>query len=135
VPDSPRRKIFLFWLLVCIVAGIASRLLRSGNVLLDKYFGDAAYAVMIYLVVSQVRVRETAGRKAVLSGVIVIAIETFQLTGLPLGWRQSDNPLLKALAIVLGTEFSWLDMAAYAIGIAAVAFFERWYFTPRRPQP
>ena len=133
--DSRRRRIYTAWLLICIVTGIASRLFHSGSIALDKYFGDAAYAVMLYLLVSLFRPLYAVGKRAALSGVIVTAIETFQLTGLPLDWRQSGSALLKALAILLGTEFSWWDMAAYAAGIAVITLYERWYFTARRPPP
>ncbi|HSO35155.1 MAG TPA: DUF2809 domain-containing protein [Labilithrix sp.] len=78
----------------------------------DKSLGDAAYATMIFFMVAFVR----PGWRSLLIGavalVLCVAIECFQLTGMPLR-------LPRIFQIALGTTFAWHDLACYAVGAAA----------------
>ena len=99
-----------------VAAGIASRVVHTGLPLIDKYLGDAFYAAMFFVIF---RRRETSTRSGWLAMGVVTAMELFQLTGIPLAMAASDSLPVRLLARLLGTEFSWADLAAYVVGITA----------------
>ena len=106
---------------VVFVVGIASRTQRSGLPLIDKYLGDALYAILFYLCWAIVWPNSSVRTRIVVTSVFVVCIELFQLTGIPLAMRQSDNKLAHFVSILLGTKFGWGDMLSYFVGIAGVA--------------
>jgi hypothetical protein len=101
---------------VVIALGLASRRWPQGWRLWDKYLGDALYAVMIYAMVRLV-VNWPARQLAMASMVVMTAIEAFQLTGVP--------ARLGLWGRLLGTTFAWADLAAYAVGILCIAWWDR----------
>lgn len=115
-------RLYLVAALAVIVGGVLSRLLHSGMPLLDKYLGDALYATLVYLLLRAWRPARAPAGAALASVVLLIAIESFQRTGIPSGMARSDNAALKLLAIGLGTGFSWYDLLAYAVGVGAAAW-------------
>jgi hypothetical protein len=91
--------------------GLGSRRVPLGHPLWDKSLGDALYCVMVYLLLAFAR---PAARPRALGPAafgISLAIELFQLTGIP-----ARMPRL--LHLVLGTTFAWHDVACYAAGAA-----------------
>lgn len=100
-------------LALTIAAGLATRRFPVGTYVWDKSLGDALYTVMIYFVVALARpgLRPTAIGAMALA--ISIAVETFQLTGIP-------SRLPRILQIALGTTFAWHDVACYVAGAGAV---------------
>lgn len=106
------------------MAGLGSRLIHSGMPLLDKYLGDALYAVMFYLLLALIRLTTPPLRRAGLAMLIMTTLELFQLTAIPLALTQSGHLLLRICGRLLGTTFSWLDLAAYLAGIAVVLLVE-----------
>jgi hypothetical protein len=114
----------LIALAVVIVVGLGSRVIHSGFLLVDKYLGDALYAVMIYLLLTLVWSSASSLRRAVAVAVIMTVLETFQLTLIPLGMSHSEDIILRIAGRLLGTTFSWLDLAAYFLGIATTLFAE-----------
>ena len=116
-----------YWVvcLVCIIGlGIASRLVHTGWIILDKYAGDALYAAMVYVLISLVW-QTGALRKAVLAMLIMTALEVFQLTMIPAHMLASGNLAMRIVARLLGTEFSFRDLLAYAVGIFCIFIFDR----------
>ena len=114
-----------FWwglLAVIVSAGILSRLVHTGCRLFDKYLGDALYAAMVYVLF---RLTGRITRVALWAAVAMTAIEFFQLTRVPAGMLRSAYPAARACARLLGTEFSGLDLLAYAVGIACLAAIDR----------
>jgi hypothetical protein len=107
-------------LALIIAAGIGSRVLHTGFVLFDKYLGDALYAAMFYAIFRILWMALPARDIAVRAMVAMTLIELFQLTMIPAQMSTSANPMVRIGARLLGTEFSWLDLAAYAVGIAAL---------------
>lgn len=105
---------------VVIAIGIASRICHTGSIWIDNYLGDALYAILFYLVLSLLWPSPTPTRKALITLVAMVIIETFQLTGFAWQMRHSDNVLLKAISIVLGTHFGAMDLVAYGVGIASI---------------
>ena len=103
-----------------VAAGIGSRMVHSGWVLVDKYLGDALYAVMFYVLI-RLATRAPAWRVAVAAMAVMTAIEFFQLTMIPARMAASDSFVFHVTGRLLGTEFSLKDLAAYAVGILAVS--------------
>ena len=116
-----RRWIYGVQAIVVFVVGIASRTVPTESVLIGKYLGDALYAVLFYLCLAITWPWQSVARRVVATTVFVICIECFQLTGIPMGMRESGNKIPELVSIVLGTKFSEYDLLAYAVGIIAVA--------------
>jgi len=120
-----RRRNLLLALGVVILAGLGSRMVHTGLLLLDKYLGDVLYAVMVYLLLDLCRPGAAPLSRGVLAMTVMTLLELFQLTGVPLAMVTSGNPGLKLAGRLLGTTFGWLDLLAYGAGIAAVVCAER----------
>ena len=113
---------FRWGLLAAIVAaGLLSRVAHTGVRLFDKYLGDALYAAMVYVLFRLTGI----ARVAVWAAVAMTAIEFFQLTGVPAHMLRSAHLAVRICARLLGTEFSVLDLLAYAVGIWCIAAFDR----------
>lgn len=118
-------------LVTVIITGLGSRMIHTGLPLLDKYPGDALYAAMVYLIVSILLKAATPLRRAVVAMIVMTGLETFQLTLIPLEMTKSVHLLMRILGRLLGSTFSWLDLAAYLVGIIAVFLATRgWSETP-----
>lgn len=106
---------------VCIVgiiaAGLLSRAVHTGFVVFDKYLGDALYAAMVY---AMLRLFGEAKTAAVGAAVLLTAIELFQLTMIPARMFANGDLLTRTCARLLGVQFGFLDLAAYAVGIIAI---------------
>jgi hypothetical protein len=113
-PGAPRLRI-ASTLVVVVALGLVSRLRPLGYHLWDKSLGDALYAVAVYLVVGLLRPRWPAVWLALAAFALTLAVECFQLTGVPARYGH-----VRPVRWVLGTTFSWADIAAYLVGIAAI---------------
>lgn len=112
------------------VAGILSRTIDFDTKLLDKYLGDALYAVIFYLALGILAPRQRPMVRAIATAIFVVVIECFQLTGIPMELRHQGG-MSKLISLVLGTVFSWWDMLAYFVGIVAITWFDkRWLRIP-----
>ncbi|MFG2871355.1 DUF2809 domain-containing protein [Streptomyces sp. NPDC048338] len=96
--------------LLTVAAGLGIRSAASGVV--AKYAGDALYTVLVLTLVVLLAPRV---RPAVAAGIALgfsVAVEFFQLTGVP-----AELAARSALArLVLGTSFNAPDLLWYAIG-------------------
>jgi hypothetical protein len=101
-----------------IAVGLLSRATQTGSILIDKYLGDALYAAMIYALFRLGGLRQHV---AAATAITMLAIELFQLTGIPATMAQNESLLLRVCARLLGTHFSLLDLLAYTAGIACIA--------------
>ncbi len=109
------RRFAILAFVASVLLGLASRKLGpTGFTLWDKSFGDADYAVMFGFLL--LALRPTLPPRAIGLDAfgICLALELFQLTGIPL---RAPQPL----RFLLGTSFAWHDVACYGIGAAAVA--------------
>jgi hypothetical protein len=114
-----------FWpglLAAIVVVGVLSRVAPTGFRIFDKYLGDALYAAMVYVVF---RLTGRIEHVAVWAAVAMTAIELFQLTGIAAGMFHSGSAAARVCARLLGTEFSFLDLLAYAAGIGCMAAVDR----------
>ena len=114
----------VWWgLLAAIVsAGLLSRVAHTGVRLFDKYLGDALYAAMVYVLF---RLTGRIAHVTLWTAVTMTAIEFFQLTQVPAGMLRSQHLVRRAFARLLGTEFSVLDLLAYAVGIGCIVVIDR----------
>jgi Na+/melibiose symporter-like transporter len=120
---SPR-IIYCLCGLIIVLGGVASRVFHSGFALLDHDLGEALYAALAYVLLGIVWPQLLPPRKALITTITMAVIEAFQLTGVPARFAASGNILLKLLAVVLGTTWSWRDLLGYAVGIAVVALLD-----------
>ncbi len=118
---SARRYTFIYLCLIVIALGVISRILRFENAIFDKYLGDALYAILFYLLISMLVSELRAIRKATIVFMLMMTLELFQLTRIPMALSQNENVLARIAAMLLGTVFSWLDILAYLVGIVIVA--------------
>ncbi|MFO0741313.1 MAG: DUF2809 domain-containing protein [Labilithrix sp.] len=111
------RRFAILGFVASVALGLASRKLGpTGLHLWDKSFGDADYAVMFGFLALAWRPALRPSRVGAIAFGICFALELFQLTGLP---KRTPQPL----RFLLGTSFSWHDVACYAVGALAVAAF------------
>lgn len=108
-----------------IAAGLFSRTVTTGWIVFDKYLGDALYAAMIY---ELIRLGSTWHRRRVAAWAAfsMLTIEMFQLTGVPAAMVASRSPAAKIAGRLLGTHFSFLDLAAYAAGLILIYYWYSW---------
>ncbi|MEU8519228.1 DUF2809 domain-containing protein [Streptomyces sp. NBC_01216] len=99
--------------LLTVAAGLGIRSAATGVV--AKYAGDALYTVLVMTLVVLITPRVRPAVAASLALAFSVAVELFQLTGVP-----AAASARSALArLVLGTSFNAPDLLWYAIGAAA----------------
>ncbi|MBE1875248.1 DUF2809 domain-containing protein [Myceligenerans sp. TRM 65318] len=97
---------------VVVLAGLGARAALPGVV--GGPVGDALYATLVVLLVVLVRPRTSPVAAALAGFAVCLAIELFQLTGIPVAVAERF-PLAR---IVLGTTFWAPDLLRYAAGAA-----------------
>jgi hypothetical protein len=130
-----KARVYLALLAGVIGLGLLSRLIPTDNVIIGKYLGDALYAAMAYLILALLMDRLGRGQRFSLALLLMIALELFQRTQIPLGMRRSDHAGVRLLAALLGTVFSWFDLAAYLIGLVIMVGIDRILVHPRPQIP
>jgi hypothetical protein len=113
-----RSRLWLGVGLVAVIAlGLASRRFPSlFPAYLGKYPGDALWALMVFLSWAFFKPRASTSLLAVLALATSCLVEFSQL------YQASWLSAIRRTAIghlVLGSTFSWFDIAAYAAGVAA----------------
>jgi hypothetical protein len=111
------RTSWILCLIGIIAVGMLSRAVHTGLVVVDKYLGDALYAAMVYVIL---RLLRRTAAVAVPAMAIMTAIELFQLTMIPARMLASEHLIVRICARLMGTEFSFLDLLAYGVGIGCV---------------
>ena len=119
LPGSRPRKSWALCLVGIIAMGALSRLIHTGLVIFDKYLGDALYAAMVYAILRLVWMEAAV---AVPAMIVMTAIELFQLTMIPARLAVSEHFVARTCARLMGTEFSFLDLLAYGVGIGCIYF-------------
>ena len=118
---TARRRVFAgAALLLVVVLGLASRRFPLGQAWWDKSLGDVLYAAAVYSLLTLVRPHLTVGRVAAVALAFCVAVELFQLTGIP-----GRYAYLPPVRWILGTRFAWHDLVCYGIGIAVIALLDR----------
>jgi hypothetical protein len=116
-------------LAVTVVLGILSRSRPIGWYPYDKSLGDLLYAVAAYLVLALL-LRRSPGFIAALALGLCLAVESFKLTGIP---EQLNH--WGIVRWLLGTTFSWHNLACYALGIIGIWGLDRSLLRPRTLLP
>lgn len=115
-----------------VAIGILSRIVSTGFVVFDKYLGDALYAAMVYVIL---RLFAAPAPAALYASLAMTAIELFQLTLIPARMLASEHWITRICARLLGTQFSCIDLLAYAVGIACIYFADFVQGAGRRANP
>ncbi|MFB7885687.1 DUF2809 domain-containing protein [Microbacterium sp. NPDC056057] len=103
-----RRLVAALLLVVTIAAGLLVHGVRPDTAATD-IAGDALYAVAAYLAVVLIAPRLPALATGAIAAAWCVAVELFQLTGLPLAWGATFPPVM----LVLGTVFDARDLLVY----------------------
>ena len=119
------RASWIFCLAGIIAAGILSRLVHAGVIVLDKYLGDGLYAAMVYIILRLLWRTAKPSPLALAAMAVMTAIELFQLTMIPAHLLSSRHLIVRICARLLGTEFSFLDLLTYAVGIVCIRLADR----------
>ncbi|WP_127795393.1 DUF2809 domain-containing protein [Agromyces sp. LHK192] len=116
-PPSRRRRLAAGVALVALVAsGLAVHALLPDTAATD-IAGDALYAVAIYAVVVLLAPRLGAAAAGAIAAGWCIAVELFQLTGIPAELGAVFPPAM----LVLGTVFDARDLVVYPLAVVGAA--------------
>jgi len=116
---APRRQRLQLAIAIAlvVVTGLASRSFPFlFPVMLGKYPGDALWAMMILFGVAFLKPRIPPSRLSFLALTITYLVELSQIYQAP--WINS----IRATGVghlVVGSNFDWLDLCAYAVGVIA----------------
>lgn len=128
----PRRAAYAFAAIGLIGLGLLTRWPYLGlSGVVAKYAGSMLWGAMVYCVVGFCLPHYRCLRIAMVAAVIAAGVEFSQLwhTDWLDGFRRT-----RIGALLIGRYFSWADILAYWIGIAAAAIGAR-YAAPRRARP
>lgn len=123
-----RRWVALVLLGAAVVAGLAAHALLPEGAASD-IMGDALYAVAAYLAVIVIAPRLQPLAVAGVALAWCVAVELFQLTGVPQSWGAVFAPL----RLVLGSAFDPRDLLVYALAVIAAFGFDLIVRSARRP--
>jgi hypothetical protein len=123
------------WLSVSFLAVIALGLVSRKYPFLfpamfGKYPGDALWALMVFLGCAFFKPRASTLCLAAVALAIACLDEFSQLYQAP--WINAIRSTTLG-HLVLGSTFSWLDMAAYAVGVSIGALIDAWVVSRRKP--
>lgn len=120
LPNGKARRVAgLVLLAAAIAAGLGIHYGTPGGTFSD-IAGDVLYAVAAYAVVMVLAPRGKVLLVAAVAGAWCVAIELFQLTGIPLRLGAAFAPFM----LVLGTVFDPRDIVVYAVTVAVVAVLD-----------
>ncbi len=113
---TPTRRRSLYLALACgvVALGLASRRWPLFPTWLDKYPGDALWALLVFVLLGATSPRASSGRIALATLAVAFAVEFSQLCAWPwlVAWRGTTLGHL-----VLGSHFHAPDLIAYAVGV------------------
>lgn len=131
LPPAVRRRMPAAVLLAAVVAaGLAVHALLPDSAATD-IAGDALYAAAAYLAVVLIAPSLPVLAVGGIAALWCVAVELFQLTGLPLEWGARFAPVM----LLLGTVFDGRDIFVYVVTIAVLCVmdaFVRWRWSRSR---
>jgi len=113
-----------------VAAGLAVHALLPDSAATD-IAGDALYAAAAYLAVVLIAPSLPVLAVGGIAALWCVAVELFQLTGLPLEWGARFAPVM----LLLGTVFDGRDIFVYVVTIAVLCVmdaFVRWRWSRSR---
>ena len=118
-PFSPVRRRHLTLAIAALALGAGCFFYQGpGRPFTRGYLGDVAAEALVFAIVSLCW-RGPLAARATLAGAIAVALELRQLVVAPQGQGVARE-------ILLGASFDWLDLLAYAVGLALAIAWERW---------
>lgn len=130
VKPERRRLLQVGATVVVIALGLASRAFpQFVPEALGKYPGDALWAMMIVFALGAFATRMRTWQLALVALLVCFAVEFGQLYQAPWITGLRAHPLGH---LVLGSHFGWVDLAAYAAGVALAAFIDKLALFKRR---
>ncbi len=123
-----RRWVAMVLLAAAVVAGLAAHALLPEGAVSD-ITGDTLYAVAAYLAVIVIAPRLQSLAVAGIALAWCVAVELFQLTGVPQSWGAVFAPL----RLVLGSAFDRRDLLVYALAVIAAFGVDLIVRSSRRP--
>lgn len=117
VPNRVRRSrgVYLVLLAVTILLGLASRIYRGSIPLaLDRYAGDTLWATAVLLLLAILFPAARTFSLAIAAAALSLAVELSQLAHPP--WLEGLRRV-PGVALVLGYDFVWTDLACYVAGV------------------
>lgn len=115
-PLAARRVLALCAVAVQVVAGLVVHGMLPDSAATD-IAGDALYTGAVYAGIVLLLPRLGPARSGALAAAWCVAVELFQLTGLPIALSQTFPPAVLAL----GTVFDARDLAIYVVAAACAA--------------
>ncbi len=94
-----------------------------------KYSGSIVWGAMVYAALAGLQPNRGVLRTAIAAGLLAVSIEFSQL------WHTPALDAFRSTTIgvlLIGRFFSWWDIVAYLIGIAAICLFDRIVLRPAR---
>ncbi len=114
-PSIRYRLLYGVVTIAVIIGGLLSRAYSSlFPELINAYLGDALYALMVYMGMSALFIKQSSVRVAWISLVFCYAVELSQLYHAP--WLDTLRATRPG-SLVLGHGFLWSDLLAYAMGV------------------
>ena len=114
-----------------VALGLASRKVPGlFPATLGKYPGDALWALMVFCIAGVVRPAASTARLAGAALVISFLVEFSQLYHTP--WIDGIRSTTPG-HLVLGSAFGWVDLVAYAVGVAIGAAVDGLWRKARQP--
>ena len=117
VPNRARRSrgVYLVLLAITITLGLSSRAYRGSiPLILDRYAGDTLWATAVVLLLAILFPAARTFSLALAAAALSLAVELSQLAHPPwLEWLRR----LPGVALVIGYDFVWIDLACYAAGV------------------
>lgn len=111
-----RRTAAALSLLTAVGAGLSVHALAP-DIAASDIAGDALYALAAYAGVALLVPRLAPAVVAITAGGWCVAVELFQLTGLPLQWGGAFAPV----TLLLGTVFDGRDLIVYVLAVLVAA--------------
>ena len=124
-----RRLVAALLLVATVVAGLLVHGALPDTAATD-IAGDALYAVAAYLAAVLIAPRLPALATGAIAAAWCVAVELFQLTGLPLAWGAQFAPVM----LVLGTVFDARDLLVYVVTIVLATAVDALIRTASRPR-
>ena len=117
-----RRGLYLVLLGITILLGLGSRTYRGSiPLVLDRYAGDTLWATAVVLVLAILFPAARTRSLAFTAAAISLAIELSQLAH-P-AWLDGLRRV-PGVALLIGYDFVWSDLACYATGVLLGAFID-----------
>ena len=124
IPTPRSRPWLLAGFLAVIALGLASRKYPFlFPAFLGKYPGDALWALMVFVGCAFFKPRASIRHLATVALAVSFLVEFSQLYQAP--WINAIRHTTMG-HLVLGSTFSWGDMAAYAVGVVVGALLDAW---------